>query len=579
MSSNSRKNNHFFHRHYELLLELPLLPLLAIVLLDKAASSSGPACPGGPECPVLVYCCAGAALLASAAAIPFVFSRHSKGRAAGGILLWAACILLAGVYVQFRLRLGRQYWGLPPEDVAIVCGTMAADSCPDGMGGERGRIRLTAVEDRFGSSAAASGTAEVRFKGTLRRFQGRQVRIPAQLIQIGAPAPLRCEPPAYAAESGYLYKVAALGPEQAAGYTAGIMRRRAATVLGLRKRLRSVGRAAPPLLQALLLGYRPEGSGGLVVLFRRAGCAHLLALSGMHLGVLSIGLLILLTPLLGRRPALVLSLMGICAYLLLVGPRPSMLRAVLMYGLGVSAVLFFGLRMPGHYLVAVTFLLHVVLLPGDCETLGFQLSYTALYGICIWTPAVSRCLPAALPRTIREVAAATVAAQCSTAFLVVQSFAVLYPVGFLTPLLLTPLVTIWMCCGLVYLLWTMVLSCFPAMLPPGTIAPALVAGDRLFRAVLERAAEITTAVVSWCGRFRPLQIPEEKCWLVAIGALGVLTLFSLTQYAGRYVRRIKLQLSEIDRPIPAGEWNGPHPPLWTEFSHFTSGAREDSQAA
>lgn len=558
MSLNSKVRGSFFRRHCELLVELTVVPVVftAVLCTGKAAG----ALPGALIPAVLLA----AALGAAAAGIPFLPVRSARAAAAGRLLLGCALILTGCLYIQNRLQRGRQFWGLPAENVVQVSGTLVEDSRPDGKGGAHGRIELASVTDNFGSTAEASGTALVLFAGPRPLFQGRRLHIPAELVSL---------------TSSNEQLVRARGRPEVLNYSGPALQRRARMVAALRERLKSVGRTAPPLLQALLLGYRPDGTGGLAALFRRAGCAHLLALSGMHLGVLSLGILVVLTPVLGRRPALVLSLLCGIGYLALVGARPSMLRAVLMYGLGVAALLGAGVRTSPLFLLCSTFLLHVLLQPQDAGTLGFQLSYLALAGICGWTPAISRSLPAFIPPGLREGVAATIAAQVCTAFLVVKHFGVLYPAGLIAPLLLTPLITLWMWSGLGYLAWSTLLETVAGPILSPFSARFVVVIDRLFRGGFEQAALLTTGAVRWLSRFRPLQIPREKWWLVALVALCVLTLFSLSQYAGRYGRRIKLQLSKFDRPVPAGEWNGGKPPLWAEFPHFKSGAREDSRAA
>ncbi|MFW6207457.1 MAG: ComEC/Rec2 family competence protein [Spirochaetota bacterium] len=579
MSSNSNSKFSIFHRHYEHLLELTLLPLLIALVVWQSSRGSG--AESAQVCRIIKYCCTSGALVVSAASIPFLHCRPAASGigpgvvAAGRILLWAACILLATVWILYRLEAGRQFWGMPGEDVELVGGTLISDASPDGRGGARARLKLAAVKGRFGTSAQASGTATVVFSRPLNLFMGCRLNIPAELLRLSSADEAADEVDEVDEVDEASYLVHAQELPQTVGYSHALYKLRAHLMQDLQKRLQSVGRSAPCLLQALLLGYRRNGAGGLAALFRRAGCAHLLALSGMHLGILSLGILIVLTPLAGRRLALQLSFVTILAYLFLVGPRPSMLRAVLMYGVGVLAFLFLGLKVNPHYLLAVTFLLHVLFFPRNFEDLGFQLSYTALAGICGWTSIISRCLPTVLPRGVREGLAATIAAQCCTAALVVKSFGVLYPVGFISPLFLTPLVTIWMWSGLAYLAWTLFLS----FCPPVFTAADLIGIDLLFRGILEEAALLTTASVRWWSGFRTLRIPEEQWPLVAVASICVLTLFSLSQYAGRYGRRIKLQLSKIDRSVSAAEWDGANPPLWAELPHFSAGSRENSRAA
>ena len=565
MSSSSRVKGSFFRTHYEHLVELTVAPAIFTAVL----------CTGNevetiPDSMITGFLL-GAALLTAAAGIPLLCSRNMQAVAAGRILLCGAVILTACLCIQNRLQRGRQFWGMPPEQVVQVSGTLVEDSRPDGKGGARGRIKLAAATNNFGTKVQASGTALVLFASPISLFQGQRLHIPAELI------------PRTPASSEQTSKneqiICARGGPQVLKYTNSTLQRRAQLVRALRERLRSVGRRAPPLLQALLLGYRPDGSGGLAALFRRAGCAHLLALSGMHLGVLSLGILLVLTPVIGRRSALVLSLLCSIGYLVLVGARPSMLRAVLMYGIGAATLLGAGVRTLPLFLLCSTFLLHLLLQPQDAGTLGFRLSYMALAGICGWTPAISRSLPALIPPGVREGGGATIAAQVCTAFIVVKNFGVLYPVGFIAPLLLTPLITLWMWCGLVYIAWSSLSNVLGGPVLSSISAPLVVSIDRLFREGLEQAALFTTGAVRWWSRFRPLQVPPEKWWLVALGSLCVLTLFSLSQYAGNYGRRIKLQLSKLNQPVSAGEWDGSNPPLWAELPHIQKGPRKDSRAA
>lgn len=158
--------------------------------------------------------------------------------------------------------------------------------------------------------------------------------------------------------------------------------------LRLRQRLvaavTSTDRQGSILAQALVLGdgrrVPPDWKTGL----RRAGLSHLLAVSGLHVGLILGGFWWLFggnsTPLTAWGGVSVLVLYG-C----LVGPRPSLLRAALMALLVILALV---LERPPQALNALCAALIVILSfePQAAFDLGFQLSFLATAGILLLAP-------------------------------------------------------------------------------------------------------------------------------------------------------------------------------------------------
>jgi len=72
----------------------------------------------------------------------------------------------------------------------------------------------------------------------------------------------------------------------------------------------------------------------------QSGVGHIMALSGLHVAIIT-GLLLLLARKIGfsKVAASVLAFVAVCFYVLFVGPSPSLIRAVLMSGFGLGAVL------------------------------------------------------------------------------------------------------------------------------------------------------------------------------------------------------------------------------------------------
>ena len=151
------------------------------------------------------------------------------------------------------------------------------------------------------------------------------------------------------------------------------------------------------LLQALLLGYRTSLDPTQYQSYQRAGAAHLLAVSGLHVGVFSGLAGWLLWPLRrirrGKAVHAAAVLMALWSYVLLAGAGPAVVRAAVLFSLLNYALL--GNR-PGQSLhfwaLAILFLLGV-LEPLWLFQAGFQLSFAAVWAILMFYPPLYRLWP------------------------------------------------------------------------------------------------------------------------------------------------------------------------------------------
>jgi competence protein ComEC len=202
----------------------------------------------------------------------------------------------------------------------------------------------------------------------------------------------------------------------------------------------AVSRLGPAswLTAALLLG-RTDGAPPYArELFRASGTAHILALSGMHLGILIALAMTLAAPVVGRHRALVLSLALVGGYVALVGFRASLARAAVMFGLGVCAVST-GRRPEPTRILAAAFLVLAVGAPRAVDGLSFQLSFAALGGILVFGRRLERAMVPWLPTVLRAPLAASIGAQLGTLPLVAAAFGVARPVGILATLAMAPI--------------------------------------------------------------------------------------------------------------------------------------------
>jgi competence protein ComEC len=199
--------------------------------------------------------------------------------------------------------------------------------------------------------------------------------------------------------------------------------RRRGGLAGAGDRLRSWlrGASAPGLagerravLEGVVLGDDNGLSPELKQAFRRSGLYHLLAVSGANVVLLATGMLGLAWAVgLPRAWAHVSALGAIGAYVLAVGPQPSVIRAAVSGAAASIAWLMARERDPWHVLLLAA----VVLLAWNPYTLadaGFQLSFVAVIAIFLAAGPLLRELEG-YPLHAKLAAAVAIAAACSVA--------------------------------------------------------------------------------------------------------------------------------------------------------------------
>ena len=233
--------------------------------------------------------------------------------------------------------------------------------------------------------------------------------------------------------------IEAAGSEPGAGLRA---------LAGLRHRLlRPVDEAEGPgalLARALVFGDArrapPEWRTGL----RRAGLSHLLAVSGLHVGLLLGGFWWVFGAVSGRF-AWAGAVSVLLLYGCLVGPRPSFLRAAIM---ALLVVLAMALERPPQALnsLCAAAILILALDPAAGGDLGFQLSFLATAGILILAPRLLNRwrgdAAADPPNPVAVALAATVAAQLATLPIVAVEIGLLTPLSPLLNLAFVPLTAV-----------------------------------------------------------------------------------------------------------------------------------------
>lgn len=141
------------------------------------------------------------------------------------------------------------------------------------------------------------------------------------------------------------------------------------------------------LAEALLIGYKDDLEQSLVQSYTNTGVIHIIAISGLHLGLIYWLLSLLCKPLKKRRglrwlsPVLIIT--GLWLFSLLAGAQPSILRSAVMFTcivLGESL----SRRTSIYNTMAVSAFILLCINPYWLWDVGFQLSYAAVLSIIIF---------------------------------------------------------------------------------------------------------------------------------------------------------------------------------------------------
>lgn len=194
----------------------------------------------------------------------------------------------------------------------------------------------------------------------------------------------------------------------------------------LRKRFQKVLHRMIPnsrdvgVASALVLGVKDDLSEETKEAFSSTGAMHVLAVSGLHVGIVSVGLRYLMLAILGRAKArrwwrLIFQLAGVWFFVLLTGAGASVLRAGVMFSI-VEMGLALDRRASIFNSIAASAFLLLIWNPFLLFQVGFQLSYLALSGIVFFQPYIYKfwVFESAVLNFVWKLSSVSMAAQLST---------------------------------------------------------------------------------------------------------------------------------------------------------------------
>lgn len=277
----------------------------------------------------------------------------------------------------------------------------------------------------------------------------------------------------------------------------------------MRVRLDRLPRQVTSLSEALLLG-RFDTWSPLRKMTTESGCAHVVALSGMHLQAIIGMLSLLLSKIVKKRNICFFTLPFACIYVAIVGNKPSLIRALTMVVLP-----HFHKRIETKYALANVVVLHAWVAPQTLISPGSALSYGAITSILYVSPAIAQSISTIMPKKLAQLVATTLSATLCTAPISLVLFGSWYGIGVLLSPFLAPVALLFL--GVTFL-WLLI-PCVPLMI------------------LAQLMVDLFTKIVTWGSSWslEHTQFSTNLAWLWSV--VSLLTVVGFLQYANRIARR------------------------------------------
>ena len=353
-----------------------------------------------------------------------------------GILVIAAAVGFSFGIAARRTVVSPPEIGFQPEKITAVSGVLIEDPRSLQSGPGMGILKLNFCAAQGALRASARGSITVLFPAEsiprLREF-GRGCEIYADGVYTeGSRGPL------FRASSVHIVKGAPA-----------LEQFRTSLRMKLLERFKKPA-VWGSLASALLLGVRDDLEVDLLESFRDSGCAHILALSGMHLAVISAILAFLLRRPLGIRWASLFGAIFIIFYVFAAGSQPSLVRSAIMYLIGTLCLWGF-LKRKALTLLGLAFIIQLTFQSETGISLSFILSYLALLGILTMGESFHKLFRGRLPEIFSRLLSTSLGAFILTSPVVAFYFGSLRPIGIIAGLLVIPLSSLFMILALVAL--------------------------------------------------------------------------------------------------------------------------------
>jgi ComEC/Rec2-related protein len=372
----------------------------------------------------------------------YALSLLRSNRRRSRILLLAGIGLALAAFSCFRLTVDRlrAYSGIPVNTVSSLRGVIAADSVRTRNGESIHRLRLFSVGSD-GIETSARGRIVLYDPSGIQLYQGEITRAVVSMSKAESTI-----------HEDYHAGVSEISSE---GFRSLLYRFRAWTLQRLDVQIERLGYPASSLFRGLFLGLKDDISLEMMEGFEKTGTLHVLALSGLHVGIIFLLLITLMKPINSTALRWVAAILILSFYVFLVGPKASLVRASLV--LVVSGFTIFLDRDPQPLnILGLVLLILLFFDPGSAFSVSFQLSFLAASGILLFGRPIFRQLQPYVPAFLNAPFSFTLGAQLAVLPLTILYFGKYYPVGIIATPLLLPFITIFLWTGIILLPLTMI---------------------------------------------------------------------------------------------------------------------------
>lgn len=225
------------------------------------------------------------------------------------------------------------------------------------------------------------------------------------------------------------------------------------------------------LLLALLSGIREYTETDIREAFKGAGISHILALSGMHLSLVSGVALATSSKALGRKASYAVQAAAITAFVWFAGFTPSLMRAFIMSAMLLFMAVFNVQKKDLFAVLCAVFLLHCAIAPSDMASAAFMLSYGALAGILTAGKASEKVFSQAVPPALCPLLCASIGAQAAVAPISLYLFKEFMPIGIIASVAVSPVVVVFIYLGIALTVLSLIIP--PLAVPSGAVLGAL----------------------------------------------------------------------------------------------------------
>lgn len=145
------------------------------------------------------------------------------------------------------------------------------------------------------------------------------------------------------------------------------------------------------ILLGLMLGYKNDISEEIQENFRNASMAHILAVSGMHISYIVLGINIIFKKIIGKKYTYILSIFILIFYMFITNFSPSITRAGIMGILYLISKIIYR-KNDIYNSMAISLFAILIYNPFLIQNIGLQLSYGGIIGIVIFNKSVLKFL-------------------------------------------------------------------------------------------------------------------------------------------------------------------------------------------